>query len=400
MSQNFNLENASIYSYEAFPEEIGLINQGVNFDENSNNNKHSENGKTNGKKRLNGEDYRILQDYFREVGTEPLLTAIDEIQISLKIGKYKKNAKDIQSLLKGLATESTNGNKKQTLVPKNSSSKKRTKIPNKNGKTDDFDCKSERIKRLSSLLKAYSNKKKLFSDRFVKANLRLVVSMARKFTGRGLPLTDLIQEGNLGLIKAVDKFDPTKGYRFSTYASWWIMQSMIRALSEQTTLVTVPIRVLEQASKIKKTVVMLKNEGVENPKDEEIAKEAGLSIKGLKNVMKAAQIKMVYLDSPCSDRDDNGTSLLDSLTDNRPSSGLKITKLTLNKKIEEVFSNLETKEQEILRMRFGIGYRERFTLEEIGKRYDVTRERIRQIQKKALKKLRRSKEGRSLKDFI
>ncbi|MDA2919217.1 RNA polymerase sigma factor RpoD/SigA [Desulfobacterota bacterium AH_259_B03_O07] len=400
MSKDFNLENASIYSYEAFPEEIGLINQGVSSDENSNHNKHLENGKTNGKKTLNGEDYRILQNYFREVGTEPLLTAIDEVQISLKIRKYEKNAKDIQNLLKGLATESTNGNKKQTLVPKNSSSKKRTKIPNKNGNTDDFDYNSERIKRLSSLLKAYSNKKRLFSDRFVKANLRLVVSMARKFTGRGLPLTDLIQEGNLGLIKAVDKFDPTKGYRFSTYASWWIIQGISRALFDQIRLVRVPVRVLEQANKIKKTVVMLKNEGVENPKHEEIANEAGLSIKKLKKVINATETSVVYLDSNGLNIDNEKSSLIDYLTDNRPSSDLIIANLTLNKKIEEALSNLGTREQEILRMRFGIGFHDRFTLDEIGTHYSLTRERIRQIERKAIKKIKELKVGEQLKDFM
>jgi len=337
------------------------------------NTKFQANGHNNRNDSFKDENQRLLVSYFNEVGKAPLLTRKDEILTSIIIRKLEKKTREIKIMLDKAGI---------------------------NSKSKDITIAPEKIQLLSSLMKGYSKKANVLREIFIKSNLRLVVSLAKKFIGSGVPFTDLIQEGNIGLIKAVGKFDPAKGYRFSTYASWWIIQRILRAVTGQTKLVTVPIGVLGEANKIMKTVVILEHKGVENPKDEEIAKGAGLSIKRLKNVIKTAQINMVYLDSPCSDRDDKGTSRLDCLADNRPSSDLKITKLTLNKKIEEVLSNLEIREQEILRMRFGVGYRDEFSLDEIGKRYGVSKERIRQIQEKALKKIRQSEEGQLLKDCI
>lgn len=332
---------------------------------------------SNGHKWISDEDYRHLQSYFREVGGEPLLTASEELEISVKIKKYEAKAKKIKTLLDKFMRQSGNGF-------------------NSGGKDSFGGAKTacvyippNRIRRLHALTRAYSKRIKMLKERFVKANLRLVISIAKKHIGRGLPFADLIQEGNIGLIKAVEKCDPSKGYRFSTYASWWITQRIYRALLDQTRIIRVPSHVLEQANRVYRATAMLRNKSGRKPDVEEIVYESGLSIKKVRKVMNSS-LSVVYLDALS----------FEFISDIRPSTDLLLERVMMNEKIEEALSSLSDREEEILRMRFGIGYNSSYTLEEIGSHYGLTRERIRQIEKQALKKLRRLKVGTLLRGFI
>jgi RNA polymerase sigma factor (sigma-70 family) len=253
---------------------------------------------------------------------------------------------------------------------------------------------------LSSSMVACSKKANDFNQRFIKANLRLVVSMAMKFKGRGLPMADLIQEGNLGLIKAVKMYDASKGFRFSTYASWWIFQSISRALLDQTRLVRVPVRVLERANKVKKTMIKLRSDKGERPTIEDIAKEAGISISRLKKISKLTQTSVVSFDTSASTLEDHSGSKIFYMTDDRPGTDVIFEKSVLKSIISEALSKLGTREQQVIKMRFGIGYEKRFTLDEIGLYFGLTRESIRQIERRSMKKIRQGEIGIMLKDFL
>jgi RNA polymerase sigma factor (sigma-70 family) len=332
---------------------------------------------SNGRRRISDEDHRLLQSYFREVGGEPLLTPAEEIEISIKIKKYEARARKIKALLDRFMRQSRNGFKsrgKDSIVE---------------AKTACICTSPKRIQRLYALARAYSKRAEVLRERFVKANLRLVISIAKKYIGRGLPFADLIQEGNIGLIKAVEKCDPSKGYRFSTYASWWIIQRITRALLDQTRIIRVPTHVVEQANRVNRATAMLQNKSGRKPDIEEIVYESGLSIQKVKKVMNA-MASVVYLDALS----------FDFIPDRKPPTDSLIERVTMNERIEEALSSLSNREEEILKMRFGIGYNDSYTLEEIGSHYGLTRERIRQIEEQALKKLRRLKVETVLRGFI
>jgi len=331
----------------------------------------------NRRSRISHEDYGLLQSYFREVGGERLLSPSEELELSVKIKKYEAKAKKIKTLLNKSIRQSRNG------------FRSRGKYSLGVTKTTPLYISSKRIRRLYALAKAYSKMAKVLKERFVKANLRLVISIAKKYMGRGLPFADLIQEGNIGLIKAVEKCDPSKGYRFSTYASWWITQRISHALANQTKIIRLPSHVLEQVNRVNKTTTMLENKSGRKPDIEEIVYESGLSIHTVKKVMYTTT-SAVYLDSLS----------FDSISNRRPSTEFLIDRVTMSEKIEEVLSSLSEREEGILKMRFGIGYNNSYTLDEIGSHYGLTRERIRQIEMQALKKLRRPKIGRVLMGFI
>jgi RNA polymerase primary sigma factor len=354
--------------------------------------------KSNGKQRvIPDEDYKLLQSYFREVGTESLLTASDELRIATKIKKYNARARKLEAHINGLSEKLSGKIKVQKVCVCRQNGKSR-KCPGKTSGTQ-VSVKTT-LNRLSALLRAYRNKEIYNKDKFIKSNLRLVISIAKNYMGRGLPLADIIQEGNIGLIKAVEKFDPSKGYRFSTYASWWIIQSITRSLFDQTRVIRIPVRVLEQANKITRTANMLRHEHGENPDIENIAQEAGLSVKKVNKVIKATSTNIVYLDAVNSNNGETKNSFIDFIPDTRPATDTLLAKVSMTEKIEEALSNLTDREEDILRMRFGIGYDESYTLDEIGNRYSLTRERIRQIERRALKKLRQLSNGGVLKDFI
>ncbi len=395
MAQDILPETIRDFSIEPFMEEGSLINrnetEAVLFQDDV----QSPNDK--GYKFLTEEDHRLLQYYFKEVGWEPLFSSGEEAKVCIKIKEYEAKAKKIKALLDKTVRESRN-NIRYFPIRSRSSSRGR-KSHTRKAKIASAYISPTRIQRLLALMMTYSKKAKMLKERFVKANLRLVISMAKKYIGRGLPFADLIQEGNLGLMKAVEKFDHSKGYKFSTYASWWITQRISRALFDQTRIIKVPVRVLEQANKANKTTALLQNKNGRKPEINEIAHVSGLSVQKVKKALNASAT-VIYLDSSSFNSEEEKGTLLDFLPDKRPSTDSLIQMVTMNEKIEEALSSLNDRDEEILKMRFGIGYDSPYTLDEIGNHYGLTRERIRQIEKRALRKLKELDVGTLLRDFI
>ena len=297
--------------------------------------------------------------YLKEIGKVPLLTADQEVE---------------------LATAMTAGRE----------AKERLDEAEANGET----LPAEELAQLKKQVKAGERAKQQLAE----ANLRLVVSIAKRYVGRGMLFLDLIQEGNLGLIKAVEKFDYTKGYKFSTYATWWIRQAITRAIADQARTIRIPVHMVETINKVIRVSRQLLQELGHDPSPEEISEEMNMPVDKVREILKIAQ-EPVSLETPIGEEEDS--HLGDFIPDEAASEPREAASFTLLKEqLVDVLSTLTPREEKVLKLRFGIEDGRTRTLEEVGKEFNVTRERIRQIEAKALRKLRHPSRSKKLKDFL
>jgi RNA polymerase primary sigma factor len=254
------------------------------------------------------------------------------------------------------------------------------------------------IKEINRAMSMGETKMRRAKKDMVEANLRLVISIAKKYTNRGLQFLDLIQEGNIGLMKAVDKFEYRRGYKFSTYATWWIRQAITRSIADQARTIRIPVHMIETINKLNRVSRQMMQDMGREPTPEELSKELDMPEDKVRKVLKIAK-EPISMETPIGDDEDS--NLGDFIEDTVIHSPLKnATEGSLHFATDDVLSSLTAREAKVLRMRFGIGMNTDHTLEEVGKQFDVTRERIRQIEAKALRKLRHPSRSSHLKNFL
>ena len=305
--------------------------------------------------------------YLKEIGKVPLLSADEEIELAQKMENGAKASENISKLMAQMSEEASEEEKAEL----------QQKIDAEQGIIDEGE----------------EAKKKL-----AEANLRLVVSIAKRYVGRGMLFLDLIQEGNLGLIKAVEKFDYSKGYKFSTYATWWIRQAITRAIADQARTIRIPVHMVETINKLIRVSRQLLQELGREPSPEEIAAEMKMPEERVREILKISQ-EPVSLETPIGEEEDShlGDFIQD---DNVPVPADAAAFSLLKEQLTEVLGTLTEREQKVLKLRFGLEDGRARTLEEVGKEFNVTRERIRQIEAKALRKLRHPSRSRKLKDYL
>ena len=322
--------------------------------------------------------------YLKEIGRVPLLSSDEEIRLALDIldggkalelkqTKYKKIC-DIEN-----DTELTNDDRRIWLTAEKDALPTEDKIELRNIET--AIRKGERAK-----------------QRLSEANLRLVVSIAKRYVGRGMQFLDLIQEGNLGLIKAVEKFDHTKGFKFSTYATWWIRQAITRAIADQARTIRIPVHMVETINKLKKVSSQLLHQNGHEPTADEISEALDMPVEKVREIMRVAQ-EPVSLETPIGEEEDShlGDFIPD---DDAPVPAEAASHTLLKEQLSSVLQSLTPREEKVLRLRFGLEDGRPRTLEEVGHEFEVTRERIRQIEAKALRKLRHPSRSKKLRDFL
>jgi RNA polymerase primary sigma factor len=329
--------------------------------------------------------------YLKEIGKVPLLSADEEIELAQKMEDGLKANEDLVEIWKEHFEGAFDEEDPERMKKVNEDLKSYVNSLEESPEKEELQTKLKELRRI-----AYDGdeaKKKL-----AEANLRLVVSIAKRYVGRGMLFLDLIQEGNLGLIKAVEKFDYRKGYKFSTYATWWIRQAITRAIADQARTIRIPVHMVETINKLIRVSRQLLQELGREPMPEEIAEEMKMPVERVREILKISQ-EPVSLETPIGEEEDShlGDFIQD---DNVPVPAEAAAFTLLKEQLSEVLCTLTEREQKVLRLRFGLDDGRARTLEEVGREFSVTRERIRQIEAKALRKLRHPSRSRKLKDYL
>ncbi len=352
---------------------------------------------------ITAEEIEHLYDRFEKEGVElveDLDKELEEIEVSkeeledLSVPEGINIDDHVKMYLKEIGKVNLLTAEEETSLAKRMADGEEAKLTLAEAEKSGTELPDEERERIDFLIADGEKAKKNLAE----ANLRLVVSIAKRYVGRGMLFLDLIQEGNLGLIKAVDKFDYTKGYKFSTYATWWIRQAITRAIADQARTIRIPVHMVETINKLVRVSRQLVQEFGREPTPEELAKELNMSVEKVREISKISQ-EPVSLETPIGEEEDShlGDFIPD---DDAPAPSEAASFVLLKEQLGDVLKTLTPREAKVLRLRFGLDDGRARTLEEVGKEFEVTRERIRQIEAKALRKLRHPSRSKKLKDFL